>query len=268
MKLQKFLLAVLFSVGFLSCEDVVDVELKESAPRLVVEASLLWDVDKEENTQFIRLTTTAPFFEENIPPAIDATVSVMDDNGREYVFEEMADGIFRNDEIDPSLELEYTLIIEYEGETYTATEPLVPTPQLDFVTQDRGGFSGDDYEFKVYYTDPAEMQNYYLFRYVNDDVSLQIYDDEFTNGNRTFAFFNDEDASAGDIVAFEIQGISRGFYEYMFILRSQSGSSNGGPFQTQPGIVRGNIVNITNPDNFAFGYFRLSGTNMLPYVVQ
>lgn len=254
-------------VGLVSCEEVVDVELEESAPRLVIEASLLWNGDLQNNVQVIRLTTTAPYFQENIPPATGATVSVLTENGEEYFFEEVSDGIFTNKEIRPVVDAEYQLHISYQGEEYIATENLIPVPQLDFVEQSLGGFSGDEIEFKVFYQDPADRDNYYLFHYINEKISLQIYDDEFTNGNQTFAFFSDEDAEPGDQVGFQIQGISEGFYEYMYILRSQSGTG-GGPFQTQPSIVRGNVVNTTNPKNFPFGYFRLSKTNFLPYEVK
>lgn len=259
---------MLMMICLYSCEDVVDVDLEKSEPRLVIEASLLWNVDQAENTQLIKLSTTAPFFEEEIPPALGASVFITDENGREYIFEEITNGVFRYENLPLLPDVEYELVVTYKDEVYTATEKLVPVPRLEYVEQEIGGFTGDEYEFKVFYTDPADMENYYLFRYVNEQVSLQIYTDEFTNGNRTFAFFNDEDAKPGDLVGFQIQGISRGFYEYMFILRSQSGSSNGGPFQTQPSIVRGNIVNTTNPENFAFGYFRMSATNFLVYEVQ
>lgn len=264
---MKKLLFSLILLMFFSCEEVVDIELEESAPRLVVEASLLWNSDRQENVQVIRLTTTAPFFEDEIPAARGAAVSVITATGGEYIFEEVADGVFRNEELPPLVNEEYQLIINYRDEIYTATEELIPVPQLDYVEQELGGFSGDEYEFKVFYRDPPNEENFYFFRYINEKISLQIYDDEFTDGNETFAFFNDEDAEPGDLVGFEIQGISQRFYEYMFILRSQSGTA-GGPFQTQPSVVRGNIVNTTNPENFPFGFFRLSGTNFLVYEVQ
>ena len=264
---MKRILLLLMLLSLVSCEEVVDVELEESAPRLVIEASLLWNQDLQENVQVIRLTTTAPYFQDEIPPAPGATVTIFTETGEEYIFREMADGIFTHENIPPLMDLEYQLVITYQDDIYVATEEFIPVPELDFVEQSLGGFAGDELEFKVFYRDPAEMENYYLFRYINERISLQIYEDEFTNGNQTYAFFGDEDAEPGDVVGFEIQGISEGFYEYMYILRSQSGTA-GGPFQTQPSIVRGNIVNTTNPDNFPFGYFRLSGTNFLTYEVQ
>jgi hypothetical protein len=255
-------------LALLSCEDVVDVELEKSEPRLVIEASLLWNEELETNLQVIKLSTTAPYFDDEIWPATDALVKVWADTGEEYLFEEVSNGIYQNRNIQPVENIEYHLEVIYDQEVYTATEEYITVPELQFVEQDLGGFSGDEYEFKIFYEDPKEDENFYLFRYLNDRFSMQIYTDEFTNGNLTFAFFNDEDAETGDLVQFEIQGISSNFYEYMFILRSQSGNDAGGPFQTQPSIVRGNIVNQTNPDNFPFGYFRLSEVDILNYEVE
>lgn len=265
--MRKILYALVILTLF-SCEEVVDVELETSAPRLVVEASLLFNADTESDLQIIELSTTAPYFEEEIPAVSGAMVKVTTGSGEEYIFKETGGGIYENSEIVAKPDVNYQLEIVYENELYTATAQFTSTPELQFVEQDLGGFSGDEYEFKIFYEDPEETENFYLFRYLNDQVYLQIYTDEFTNGNQTFAFFNDEDASPGDLVQFEIQGISEGFYEYLFILRSQSGDNNGGPFQTQPSIVRGNIVNQTNPDNFPFGYFRLSEVDILNYEVE
>lgn len=258
---------MLMLLSLISCEEVVDVDLEESAPRLVVEASLLWNTEQEENKQVIRLTTTTAYFEDKIPAATGATVTILTATGEEYVFNEVTDGVFTNENIPPVLNVDHQLVITYEDEVYVATAQFVPAPPLDYVEQSLGGFSGDEVEFKLFYRDPAGVENYYLFRYINEKISLQIYEDEFTDGNQTFAFFSDEDAEPGDMVGFQLEGISEGFYEYMYILRSQSGTG-GGPFQTQPSIVRGNIVNTTNPENFAFGYFRLSEKNMLTYEVE
>ncbi|MEG9328687.1 DUF4249 family protein [Salinimicrobium catena] len=265
---MKKLFLIFLLLPLLSCEEVVEVELEQSTPRLVIEASLLWTEEEENETQYIRLTTTAPYFDEEIPPAEGAMVSVFAPDGTEYNFEESDPGIYINNSISPSLDGEFEMVIRYNGQEYQATEKYITTPQLEEVVQvDGRGFSGDETEFRLFYTDPAEEDNFYLFRFFHDELALQIYDDEFTNGNRSFAFFSDGDVDTGDKVEFEIQGISKRFYEYLYILRSQSGTA-GGPFQTQPTDVRGNIINVTNPENFAFGYFRLSETDFLTYTVE
>lgn len=265
------ILKILFFINilfFYSCEEVVDVDLKESDPRLVVEASVFLDKEDPSPTQIIRLTTTAPFFEDQVAPATDALVRIFDDNGNDFLFFEIDPGIYRSQNFTPEFNIKYYLEIIYKEELYTAQETLMAAPELEFVEQDNtGGFSGDDIELKIYYTDFPEPGNFYLIRFLHGDLSFQIYDDKFINGNRTFGFFVDENLSPEDRVEFEIQGISRSFYEYMFILRSQAGSA-GGPFQNQPTTVRGNLVNTTNPDNFALGYFRLSERDNLTYTIN
>lgn len=266
--LPKFLILFLL-IFFYSCEDVVEVDLQKNEPRLVVEASLLWKKGTPGNDQFIRLTTTAPYFDNEIPAATGAIVTIYDENRREFLFEEAAPGIYKNENFITSFNTTYLLEISYNNEIYTATEKFTPTPAIEYIEQSNtGGFRGDEIELRAFYKDPAEMNNYYFFRFLHERLSIQIYDDEFTNGNLTFAYFSDEELSSGDEVGFEIQGISRRFYEYMFILRSQSGNNSGGPFQTQPTTVRGNIINTTNPQNFPFGYFRLSETDYTEYQVE
>ena len=257
-----------FLLLLLGCEEVVEVDLEESEPRLVIEASLIWNLDSEDLPLYIRISETAPYFSDEMPPAVGALVSVSTESGEEYNFEEAEPGVYYHAGFVPLLEEDYVLEVEYEEEFYTATERLYSVPELEFVEQtDNGGFGGEDAEFKVFYTDPGQEENFYLFRFYHEKVSLQIYDDEFTNGNRTFAFFSEDEVQSGDQVLFEIQGISRRFFEYMYILRSQAGTS-GGPFQTPPTSVRGNIINTSTPENYAYGYFRLSYSDYLSYQVK
>ncbi|RKS50791.1 uncharacterized protein DUF4249 [Gillisia mitskevichiae] len=269
MKLLNNISVLILLLFCFSCEEVVDIDLQESKPRLVVEASMIWEKDSTGNLQIINLSTTTPYFNSEYSPARDASIIITTSSGETFNFLEENPGIYVNSNFLPALYQEYEITIIYEDEKYTGRETMIPVVHLEKVEQTlNGGFSGDEIELKAYYTDPVEIPNYYLFKFLYEDLSLQIYNDEFTNGNRTFAYFSDEDLAIGDTVNFEIQGISERFYEYLYILSSQAGESNGGPFQTQPTTVRGNIINESNPDNFAFGYFRLSQSDNLEYTIQ
>lgn len=268
MKVYKTFFLLLIVLNLSGCEEVVKVDLEETRPRLVIDAAILVPKTFLPASQTIKLTTTTSFYDDEVPPASGANVSVRDENGEIHLFAETEAGIYTNNTLVPELGETYSLEILYEGETYRAEETFVPVPELQFVEQkDEAGFAGENIELRAFYQDPGGTDNFYLFRFLYSELYIQIYNDEFTDGNLTFAYFTDEDLSSGDEVLFEIQGISRRFYEYMFILRSQAGSG-GGPFQTQPTTVRGNIVNTDNPGNFAFGYFRLSETDQLQYTVQ
>lgn len=271
--MKKYIL-LLFSLCLLTnCEDVIDVDLNTAEPRLVIDASINWFKNTAGNEQSIKLSLTAPFFANGVPPANGAFVEITDSNANVFSFvEEGTTGVYRNDTFIPVIDETYTLTIVYEGETYIGTESLKSVVPIDFVEQNNeGGFTGEDIELKAFYTDPANIQNYYFFEFLTDIPvipTLEVYEDRFTDGNQIFGFFTEEDLEPGDIVTIRNYGISERFYEFMFILLQQGGEQDGGPFETQPATVRGNCTNTTNPDNFPFGYFRLSEVDELIYTVE
>ncbi len=266
--MKKLFLLVIFFGIFSSCEDVIDVELNDAPPRLVVEANLNRWQDGNASSA-VRLTTTAAFFDNNVPFVTDAEITITDENGEVYPFTYTQNGVYRAD-LTPRLNTEYTLRIIYQNETYTATETLYTVAQLEFVEQrDDGGFTGEDIELKAFFTDPPGQRNFYFFEGLSErgDV-LDVYNDEFFDGNTIFGYYLVEDLAPGDEVQFNIYGVSEAYYNFMFILLQQTSDQGGGPFETQPATVRGNIVNETNPANFPLGYFRVSEVSTLNYTVQ
>lgn len=264
---------IIIGLIFFACEDVIDVDLNTSDPKLVIDASLNWFKDTSGNEQAIRLSLTAPFFNDDVPPANGAEVRVTKGSGELFIFlEDGTSGIYRNSNFIPELDETYDLEIIYEGETYIATEIMKSVVPIEFVEQrNDGGFSGEDIELKAYYTDPANIENYYFFEFLNDVVpvpSLDVNDDEFSDGNQIFGFYSEDDLSAGDVVTIRNYGVSERFYEFMFVLLQQNPSEGGSPFETQPATVRGNCQNITNPDNFPLGYFRASEASEFIYTIQ
>lgn len=255
-----------------SCEDVVEVDLNTAEPRLVIDASLNWPKGASGQTQQIRLTLTAPYFDNGVPPATGATVIVTDVSNNTFNFIEQGDtGIYQNDSFLPAFNQTYTLTINYSNETYTATEKLIPVSAIDRVEQKNdGGFSGDEIEIKAYYTDPPGVQNFYLFEFITNPntISLEVYNDEFIDGNDFFGFYSDEDLKSGDELVIRNSGISERTYEFLNILLQQSDEDAGDPFQTQPTSVRGNCINQTNPNNYPLGYFRVSEIDSFTYVVE
>jgi hypothetical protein len=263
----------ILSVFIISCEDVIDVDVPTAPPRLVIDASINWFKNTSGNQQFITLTLSAPYFDTEILPANGAQVSVTDSKNNTFNFAEQGNtGIYINNNFIPEIDAVYNLTIKYQNEVYTATETLKSVSSVDFIEQQNdGGFTGDEIEIKAYYTDPKNEENFYFYRFTNTtelDISLEVYDDEFTNGNQIFAFYTDEDLAQGHELIIRNFGISEQFYEFMFIIQQQTGDNGGGPFETQPATVRGNCINQTNPENYPFGYFRVSEADEFVYIVQ
>lgn len=267
------LIFVLCMSLFFGCEEVIDVELNEAEPRLVIEASIDWIKGTPGNEQEIKLSLTSPFFEDGVTPANNAIVRIENSSGTIFEFFEEGDtGIYTTDTFDPEIDKSYTLFVLYEEELYRAEETMLSVVPIDFIEQENdGGFSGEDIEIKAFYTDPAGIENFYFFEFLADFSplpDLEVYEDRFTDGNQIFGFYSSEDAETGNELRIRIHGVSSRFYEFMFILLQQGGEDGGGPFQTQPATVRGNCVNETDPDNFPFGYFRLSEVDEVIYTIQ
>ena len=266
--MKKIIILLFFFVLFTSCEDVVDIDLNTSEPRLVVEANINLLEDGTSNSK-VKLTLTAPFFDDQIPVVDDASVVITADNGMVYSFNYREGGIYESSLV-PVIGINYTLEIVYKGETYSATEQLVAVSSLEFVEQrNDGGFTGEDIELKAYFTDPPGLGNHYLFEGISHrGLVLDTFFDEFFDGNPIFGFYLVEDMEVGDEVLFNLYGVNEQFYNFMFVLLQQSTDQSDGPFETQPATVRGNMINETNIDNFPLGYYRISEVSSLTYIVQ
>jgi len=271
--MRKYIILLVISLSFFNCEEVIDVEVPSAQERLVVEASINWFDGTLGNEQVIRLTKSAPYFDTEIPAALNATVTVTNSTNTVFNFIDIANnGEYICSDFIPVLNETYTLNISYENETYVATETLKAVTPIDYIDQNNeGGFSGDEIEIKAYYTDPLDEENFYFYQFdTNISVipTLEVYNDEFTNGNQIFAFFTEEDLETQDELNITHFGVSKQFYEYMNLLLQQSNQDGGGPFQTQPATVKGNCVNTTNSENYPFGYFRLSQAFKTTYIVE
>ena len=271
--LLKIVSLFIISVAFFSCEDVVDIDLSTAPAKLVIDASIKWQKGTAGNEQTIRLTTTTDFYATTIPTVSGATVFITDGNGIQYDFiETPGSGNYVCTNFNPEIRQTYTLTVVYDSQIYTATESLIEVPTIDNIEQtENGGFTGDQKEVKFFYQDNGLVDNFYLEEYNSSFTILPEYDvidDSFFQGNQMFGLYTNEDMKTDDVLQFTLHGISESYYNYMNILLGIAGTNGGSPFQTPPATVRGNIVNQTNTNNFALGFFRLSETDTISYNVQ
>lgn len=267
------LTTIIVSLLLFSCEEVVEVDLAEASPRLVVDASINWEQGTDGANQKIKLSTTTSYYSATVPAVTGATVFVKNSNNTIFNFIEVPNtGEYVCSNFVPQLNEIYTLTVISKGQTYTATESLRAVPPIENIVQNNeGGITGDQIEIKTFFTDPVGEDNFYLFKYKysnKNKLDYQVSDDKFFQGNSFFSLSNNEDLSAGDQADVTHYGISRSYYNYMNILLSVAGNTGGSPFQSPPATVRGNIINTTNFDNYALGYFRLSETDTENYVIQ
>ena len=277
--IYKLLLSVLILTT--SCTDVIDLEVPEAPPRLVIEASIDWIKGTAGNQQSVKLSTSTPFFDNlQETPVKGAIVKVINDSDKnEVVFIDQNNGNYETDEFIPIIGQSYTLEVVYEDETYLASETMTPVSEITDVYQSReNGFDKEALEVNIEFNDPKDISNFYLTKFQRRGDLLQtIFDvkDEFTDGNKISIFYeklNNEDTGEtefvpGDIVDISLLGISEQYFNYIKLLIQQSGGQ-GGPFSTTPAEIKGNCINLDNPNNYAFGYFRLTEVDEKVYLFE
>ncbi|OUR91161.1 hypothetical protein A9Q87_11875 [Flavobacteriales bacterium 34_180_T64] len=272
---------VLLIASVSSCTDVIDVDVPEAAPRLVIEASLDWEKGTLGNDQTIKLSLSTPYFNSNIDNfVIGASVKVTNDlDATEFVFMDQNDGNYKVNNFIPVIGQSYTLEVIYDGEIYLAQETMTSVVYIAEINQSvEDGFNDEALEVNVLFDDPADIDNFYLFRLQEQgDLLVELFDvsDEFTDGNQIKVFYEKEDDEdidqeefeAGDVVSIDFHGISEPYYNYIRLLIEQYGSV-GDPFSATPVALRGNCTNTSDSDNYAFGYFRLTEVVKTSYTFQ
>ena len=265
-------LFILFVISLVSCEDVINVDLDEGQPKLVIEASILWQKGTTGENQTISLSKSSSYYENQIIPANNALVTIANGTDVFNFIEEGTTGNYNCTNFIPVIGNTYTLTVIFEGQTYTATEEFIGVPTIDSVEQSVfNGFGNDAVQVKFLFQDEVSQNNYYLEKYVSSIKLLPEYDvneDVFTQGNQMFGLYIDGDLKPNDQLDFTLYGINERYYNYMNILLGQTGGNGGSPFSTAPATIRGNIINNTNEDNFPFGYFHLSETDTTTYIVE
>lgn len=273
MRKTTLLLVVIATLFFHSCEDVIPVDLNTAPPKLVIEAAINWRKTTAGNQQKIKLTTTTDYYSTVIPKVSGATITIKSSSNIIFNFAESVNkGEYVCNNFIPVINQSYTLTVISEGATYNATEILKSVaPITEIIQNNEGGFTGKNKEIKSYYTDPADEPNYYLYKYIySNQVKSNFYVDldEFFDGNKFFSISQNDDLKSGDAIEISHYGISKSYYNYLSVLVSIAGNNGGGPFQSPPATVRGNIVNSTNPANFPLGYFSLSEVDIKNYTIQ
>lgn len=258
----KILSVLLLCLSF-GCQDVIEVQVPIDQPRLVLDA-LIRIKEVQDPTTNVRITTsiTSSFFGNITPAQLDQISIVNAQTGIELQLTEetVGSGVYVRDiatDILTSGELQ--LNVGYEGQLYEARTRFVPSAPIDNLAQGTNTlFNNDETEIIISFTDTPDQVDFYLFDF--DFNEYLVSEDTFYPGQSfQFSFFYDPGLEPGTELEVGILGVDEPFYNYMTQLIVQAGGDQG-PFQTPAATVKGNIINSTNPENFALGYFAVCET--------
>ncbi|QNM86823.1 DUF4249 domain-containing protein [Polaribacter pectinis] len=262
-----YILPVFILLFFANCEKVIDVDVPSIDPKLIIDASfeVYFDESPVTANSVVKLRLSADYFDESIPTVANADVFLTDLTNNTIInfSDANLDGDYEPDSnFIPADNIVYELTVIYNNETYKGKATKIKSTPLTSVVQgDRSLLSGKEVELKVDFTDDGTLENYYLFQFT-DQIFLTIEDRFFNGADYNFSYFLQEDEiELPTNITVKMSGISKEYYTYFRILLEQSGVNAGGPFQSVPSSLLGNMINTTNEANFPLGYFNIGETD-------
>jgi hypothetical protein len=286
MKINKILIYLFLILPLLSsCEDVVRVNLNESAAILTIDAFINQDIAK----QTIRISTTAPYFQNQVtPPVGGAIVTVTNTtSNRVFTFADRGNGNYEytspNGTPIGRVGDNYVLAVRYNGEDYISQCTSNRTATIDSIvyqfeevptsnTNAKSGYYAEFYGFDakgkvdfywgrgyrngVFNSNPNEV-NYIADATRNYAPGVQGSDglpfiapvrDRMTNPLDPY--------QVGDSAVVELWSINEETYD--FLRQAETQMTNGGLFARIPENVRTNITPRNNAANKVLGWFCVS----------
>lgn len=273
-----------------SCEDVIDLEIKDGETQLVVDA---WLTDKDE-TQSIKLSLSQGYFDNSpVRQALGAEVTVFEEDSTAHSFIDVDNNgvyVLQGDNFLQQGE-NYGLLVAYEGNQFVSLSQKRRVPTIDSLVFEKFTFpiappdGGPESGFfaQFYAKDFDGEGDTYWIRYKKNDTlnnnpgDLNIaYDASFSPGagsdGLTFILpirqsINDGLYQHGDKVDVELWSITNEAYLYLFQIRQES--SNGGIFAVPPANIPTNIINLDNNSEVkALGFFGISAVSSFTAVAD
>jgi hypothetical protein len=288
-----YILLILASVVSLTgCEDVIDLKTETGPAQLVVDG---WITD-QAGPQTIRLTLSAAYFNNGpATTAVGAQVLVTDNEGTEYPFSYNPEKKAyqwtppQDTVVLGHIGRTYTLTIQYEGETYVATNQINRVPPIDSLVYEEEKFPikpdkgpQEGYIAQFYARDFLGLGDTYWIKPLKGGklngteasaISL-AFDGAFSPGSPSDGLIFIQPLrqsitvnglfSAGDTAGVELHSITP--ETYYFLLQVRQESANGGIFAVPPANIPTNIRNTNGKQ--ALGFFGASAVSRAETVID
>lgn len=244
--MKNFISVAIIVLFFTSCEKVIDLDYKSNRSSIVIEGN----ITNEAGPYFVKITESVSLSETGSYPAIDnATVTISDNAGNSETLIPQGNGVYSTATLEGTEGRTYTLIVETEGQVYTAQSTIPERVPFDSLKISEIKIGSDiEYNLIPIYTDPLVPGNKYRFVLsVNGKLINQhlVLNDEVRNGlvNTLRLEINDEDLEfkSGDLVSIEMQCIDQKVAAFYTTLALIGDSGPGGG--TTPNNPPSNISN-------------------------
>lgn len=248
-----------------SCQKVIDIHPATGEVKVIIQGYLYND-----SIAHVVVTKSTDYLSTTTPPSIsNAVVTLSDDNGNSEIltwnasrqrFESVMKGV-----IDDT----YTLTVDLEGKSYSATSTLLyldPVDSITVVKEEESSFRQEGYYMKLYGTIPTNIDKYYLFKGYSNDSSLNgpndiNYADNLLVSGRLDGIDMGYKCDSLETAKLEIYSLTLPAEKFYAAAQLQL-NNDGGFFSTPPA----NVPSMFN--NGAIGLFQCSAVQVLTTFVQ
>ncbi|MFM8850071.1 MAG: DUF4249 domain-containing protein [Cytophagales bacterium] len=171
-------LAILLALVFAACETIINPELKNAEPLLVVDA---WITNKP-GAQTIILSQSQAYFDNTLPPPVsNAIVTVVENGNKAYTFTEETSrkGYYTwrptGAEVFGAVGNSYKLTIQVNGEAYEASSkmgPVLPVDDIKFKKNEPDQLNPDFYRAEFLAKDVVGIGDTYWIKTYKNGILL------------------------------------------------------------------------------------------------
>lgn len=255
--------AIISSFILSSCEEVIDLKLDSTSPKIVIQGNIY----DQSGPYIITISKTVDFDEaSNYPMVSGATVIISDDHNNTDTLTENSAGTYVTSKLLSTPGYTYTLTVTTGGKTYVATSKMPDAVKIDSVFTEES-FFGNEKIVSIKFKDPKNVKNYYrVIEFINNErqSAIQTIDDELYDGKSIKYFIrsdrsnknNSKKLNTGDVVTVWLESIDKGAYDYF---RTAGGDMSQSASPANP---------ISNISNGALGYFNACSIKSASIVVE
>jgi Domain of unknown function (DUF4249) len=189
------LVSVLTVYLYIGCQKVINVDLNDAVPRIVIEGM----ITDRPGPYAITISKSGSYFEQPVLPAVSgAKVIISDDLGTIDSLREIKPGMYITSVIRGKPGRNYTLKVISEKNEYTGSSVMLSHVNIDSLGLRKSesqhfDLDGNDQndvhiELHCFFSDPPEKNYYRIKTYINDSIqtdNYRLYDDQYTNGYLT-----------------------------------------------------------------------------------
>lgn len=246
-----------------SCQQLIEIDLNETNPYLVVEAN----ITNQPGPYKVKLTRSVNFDDYNIFPTVDnATIIISDMFGNIDTLTNLDSGWYQTTLIQGTENSTYYLSIFTPNDTVTASCYMPQKVNFDSVSYNLINWFGNTrFLITPHFTDPPEAGNFYrfvLYKKGKKRNALYVFNDVGVNGQpNSRSFLAGSSIDPGDTIEVEMQCIEKRIYDYYFSLNQTAGN-----LLSQSATPSNPISNLKG--NRVLGYFNACTSQKITVILQ